>query len=344
MDALPLRPPPLPRLSRADMLRLTTVRNLPNLTKIPLFLGLMVAAGWVAWTTTSPVVLWTAYVALGYLWMGIVTFMHDGTHDTLFARPWLNTAFGVVAMIPIGVSFIAFQRDHLEHHRYNRSPRDPDAFTMGRRGVADFVLFYAYMIAGALLSFVHFNLLYPLKSFNGRQWAMHLFETALKVAAYAALIAWAREHGVLDKTLALWLIPIFIFSLFNSIRFIAEHYNTPWDQGQLLGTRTIRSNPVHAFFWNNINWHIGHHIYPKVPWYNLVELHRLLRAGIEEQGAIIDRGYAAVFFDALCHGPETPDRLRARLDARRASARAPQIPPASAAALAPAEMAGREAS
>ena len=101
MDALPLRPPPLPRLNRADMLRLITVRNLPNLTKIPLFLGLMVAAGWVAWTTTSSVALWTAYVALGYLWMGIVTFMHDGTHDTLFARPWLNTAFGVVAMIPM---------------------------------------------------------------------------------------------------------------------------------------------------------------------------------------------------------------------------------------------------
>jgi hypothetical protein len=45
LHAPPLRPPPLPRLSRADMLRLTTVRNLPNLTKIPLFLGLMATAG-----------------------------------------------------------------------------------------------------------------------------------------------------------------------------------------------------------------------------------------------------------------------------------------------------------
>jgi hypothetical protein len=45
LDALPLSPWPLPRLSRADMLRLTTVRNLPNLTKIPLFLGLMATAG-----------------------------------------------------------------------------------------------------------------------------------------------------------------------------------------------------------------------------------------------------------------------------------------------------------
>ena len=316
----------LPRLNRADQVRLTIMRIAPNATKIPLFVGLMVAAGWLAWTTTSSALLWVAYLALGYLWMSIVTFMHDGTHHTLFRRSWLNTAFGVIAMIPIGVSFIAFRMDHLEHHRHNRSPRDPDAFTMGKRQVVDFVLFYAYMIAGALLSFVHFNLLYPLKRFNGRQWAMHLFEMALKAAAYTALVVWAREQGVLDKVLALWLIPIFIFSLFNSIRFIAEHYNTPWDQGQLLGTRTISSNRVHAFFWNNINWHIGHHIYPKVPWYNLVELHQLLKVDIERQGATVDRSYIAVFLDALRHGPETPGRLEARLDARRASADTCRLP------------------
>ena len=232
----------LPRLSRADLTRLTTLRVLPNLTKIPLFLGLMVVAGVLTWTTDSAIVDWTMYVLLGYLWMSIVTFMHDATHHTLFRRRWLNAAFGIVAMIPVGVSFVAFRKDHLEHHRHNRSPRDPDAFTMGRRGVADMVLFYAYMVAGALLSFLHFNVLYPIRSFDRREWAMHLFEMALKVAACVGLVYWALAHDTLGKTLALWLIPIFIFSLFNSVRFIAEHYNTPWDQGQLLGTRTISSN------------------------------------------------------------------------------------------------------
>lgn len=295
------------------MIRLCTQRSGPNLVKIPLFVSLMLAIGWLAWTTTSSVVLWSAYLALGYLWMSIVTFMHDATHHTLFRRPWLNTAFGIVAMVPIFASFVSFREDHLEHHRHNRSPRDPDAFTMGRRGVMDFVLFYAYMVAGALLSFVHFNLLYPLAGFNARQWAMHLFETALKVVAYWALIDWAIAHDVLAKTLSLWLIPIFIFSLLNSMRFIAEHYATPWNQGQLLGTRTIVSNRVNAFFWNNINWHIGHHIYPRVPWYNLVELHELLRNDIEAQGAVVDQSYIAVFLDALRHGPETEDRLATRL-------------------------------
>ncbi len=55
---------------------------------------------------------------------------------------------------------------------------------MGKRGPLDFLLLYAYAIAGALLSFVHFNLLCPIKRFNARQWGIHVFETVLKAAVY----------------------------------------------------------------------------------------------------------------------------------------------------------------
>jgi fatty acid desaturase len=307
-----------PRIPREDLERLRTFRLLPNLTKIPLFFGIMGLLTWFAWTTDSTVLKWVAYLALGYMWMGIVTFMHDATHNTLFEKKWKNWAFGIVTMIPLMASFVAFKEDHLEHHRYNRSPQDPDAFTMGKRGVLDFVIFYLYVVAGALLSFIHFNFIYPIQKFNGQKWAIHLGETALKIACYWALIAWAQSHGVLGKTLEVWLVPVFFFSIFNSIRFIAEHYETPWNQGQLEGTRTIVSNPVNSFFWNNINWHIGHHIYPSVPWYNLIELHKILEPEIKARGAVVDKSYLAVFFKALMRGPESEPRLAEALERRKA--------------------------
>lgn len=307
-----------PRLDPADLGRLRTFRLLPNLSKIPLVLGLMFALGWLAWHTDSAWIRWTAYLGLGYLWMSVVTFMHDATHNTLFKRRWLGWAFGIIAMLPLFASFVAFKEDHIEHHRHTRSPRDPDAFPMGQRRLVDFLLFYGYMVAGALLSFLHFNLIYPLQRFGVREWSIHLGETALKVLLYWQLIAWAQANGVLGKTLELWLIPIFIFSLLNSMRFIAEHYGTPWDQGQMLGTRTVISNPVNAFCWNNINLHIGHHLYPGVPWYNLQELHELLKDDIAREGAIVDKSYIAVFLDALRGGPETEARLQQSLAARKA--------------------------
>ncbi len=291
-------------ISRADLERLRSQRLLPNLLKMPLFIGLMLMLGWTAWTTDSTALRWLAYIGIGYLWMGMVTFMHDATHNALFNRPGLNLAFGIVLMIPLFAPFIAFKTDHLEHHRYNRTARDPDAFMMGRRRWPEFLLFYAYLALGGVLSFVHFNFIYPFTRFNRRQWAIHLFETALKVTVYWLVLAWAERHGVLGKTLALWLWPIFFFSQFNSMRFVAEHYGTPWNVGNPAGTRTVTSNRLHSFFWNNINWHIGHHAFPTVPWYNLVELHRLLETQIAASGALVEKSQLRVYLRAIRGGPE----------------------------------------
>jgi fatty acid desaturase len=307
-------------LSREDVKRLTELRLFPNLVKIPLFVAIMVALNWVAWTTDMVFVKWSAYLGIGYMWMGMVTFMHDAGHNTLFKSRGANWVFGIACMMPLMATFVGFKEDHLEHHRYNRSPDDPDSFTMGKRGVLDFVLFYAYAVAGIVLSFIHFNLIYPFMKFGPKEWAIHIFETIVKIACYWALIVWAINNGVLGKTLELWLVPVYIFTLFNSVRFIAEHYGTPWNAGQLAGTRTIISNPFNSYFWNNINWHIGHHVYPAVPWYNLVELHGLMEPAIKAKGAIVDKSYTGVFLKALIGGPETEQRLAASLDERRRAA------------------------
>jgi fatty acid desaturase len=301
--------PATPQIARSDLDRLRRFRLLPNITKIPLFIGLMAILCLVAWNTGSRTVLWASYIGLGYLWMGMVTFMHDALHYTLFRSKAANWIFGVVCMIPIFATFVGFREDHIEHHRHNRSPRDPDAFTMGRRGVLDFIQFYAYALMGGVLSFIYFNFIYPVKAFGPRQWAIHTVEIALKVAVYWALLGWAADHGTLGKVLGLLLWPILVLSLLNSMRFIAEHYGAPWNAGQMAGTRTIISNPVNSFFWNNINWHIGHHVFPSVPWYNLVELHRLLAPQIAASGAPVDRSYVAVYLDALRRGPESASML-----------------------------------
>ena len=311
----------IPQIARGDLDRLRCTRILPNLLKIPLFTGLMAGMTWVAWNTESTPLLWCLYIAIGYLWMGMVTFMHDALHYTLFRNRLANWAFGILCMLPIFATFVGFREDHIEHHRHNRSPRDPDAFTMGKRGVADFVLFYAYALIGGVLSFLHFNFIYPVQKFGLRQWAVQLFELALKALVYWLVLSAAARHGMLGKALEVWLWPVLVLSLLNSMRFIAEHYGAPWDAGQMAGTRTVISNPVNSFFWNNINWHIGHHVYPTVPWYNLQELHRLLEPEIKACGAPVDKSYLAVYFDALRRGPESASQLEGVL-AERAARRA----------------------
>lgn len=312
--------PALVQLSRSELDELRQFRLLPNLTKIPLFVGLMVAGTWVAWNSFNPWVLVPTYLFLGYMWMGLVTFMHDALHHTLFRSKAANWAFGILCMLPIFATFVGFREDHIEHHRHNRSPKDPDAFTMGKRGVADFVLFYAYALIGGVLSFIHFNFIYPFQKFGPRLWAIQLFEIALKATVYWAVLAWAANQGLLGKALEVWLYPVLVLSLLNSMRFIAEHYGAPWNAGQMAGTRTVISNPVNSFFWNNINWHIGHHVYPTVPWYNLQKLHKLLEPQIRACGAPVDKSYIAVYWDALKRGPESEEMLAKSLASREPAA------------------------
>ena len=281
--------------------------------KIPAMYALWAALGALAWSSRSPWVDWPCYAALGYVQMSIVTFMHDCTHGALFQSRWKNRAFGVFAMLPFVTSFVAFQSDHLEHHRHNRSPQDPDSFTMGRRGWLDFAQFYAYIFLGAPLSAVYFTLIYPLQAFQRRQWLLHLAELVLHAAIYAAVFRWAGAAGLGGEVAAIWLWPLVFFGSWNSIRFLAEHYGTPWSAGQLAGTRTVLSNRVNRFFWNNINYHIGHHVYPGVPWYNLEQLHAEMLPEIRAAGATVDPGYLQVFLRAFARGPELP----ATADVRR---------------------------
>ena len=303
------------KLTPAALKELYRQRWSPNL-KIPLFYGLLIGCGYVAWNTASVLVDWLMYSMMGYLWMSIVTFMHDCTHSVLFEARWANWAFGIFAMLPLIITFISFKEDHLEHHRYNRSPKDPDAFTMGKRGIWDFVLFYAYIFAGGILTIIQFTFIYPLQRFHGKKLLIHLGELALRVVLYTGLILWTARLGVLPEFLQIWLIPAYIFSLLNSVRFIAEHYDTPWNAGQLVGTRTIISNQVNSFFWNNINYHIGHHVYPAVPWYNLQKLHQALLPEIASRGAVVDASYSGVFLQACLRGPESVERNAARSAAR----------------------------
>lgn len=284
--------------------------------KIPLFYSLLIGGGYLAWNAPAPLVEWLMYGAMGYLWMSIVTFMHDCTHSVLFKTRWKNWAFGIFSTLPIIITFISFKEDHLEHHRYNRTTKDPDAFTMGKRTFTDFLLFYAYMLIGGVLTILQFLLLYPLQKFRGEKLLIHCAELALRAVVYTGLILWTMELGVLDRFLKLWLIPGYIFSLLNSMRFIAEHYDTPWEAGQLEGTRTIVSNQVNSFFWNNINYHIGHHVYPGVPWYNLQKLHVAMQPEITRRRATVDSSYVRVFWTACYAGPESIERNAARIAQR----------------------------
>jgi fatty acid desaturase len=58
-----------------------------------------------------------------------------------------------------------------------------------------------------------------------------------------------------------------------------------------LNSRTVYMNPVSRFIYWNMNYHVEHHMFPMVPYYNLPRLHDLIRDDLPPPNTSIWDGY-----------------------------------------------------
>ena len=99
-------------------------------------------------------------------------------------------------------------------------------------------------------------------------------------------------HGLIVLVSALtgwWMLAVLVtFASFYAGGFqyllnVAQHIgltdNTP---DYRINTRTIALNPILAFLYWQMNYHIEHHMYAAVPFYNLPELHRIVKHDMPE--------------------------------------------------------------
>ncbi|MEP6605679.1 MAG: fatty acid desaturase, partial [Nitrosospira sp.] len=74
-------------IDSTELKKLYRHRWQPNL-KIPVFYGMWIGLGAIAWNSPHWTITWLCYIAMGYMQMGIMTFMHDCTHSVLFKAKW----------------------------------------------------------------------------------------------------------------------------------------------------------------------------------------------------------------------------------------------------------------
>ena len=267
-----------------------------------------------------PAVYAIALVLMARQQLALAILMHEAAHQRLFATRWLNELGGqLFTAAPIVFSMPVYRTLHLKHHRIPLQEEDPDLSLIGgypidgasfRRkllrdiaGVSYFK-FFTYFVRGALkLRRKRSETVAaggdPARTDTSKVpgWFIGVSILAVQGGMFAAL--WASGHPWLYLTL--WWLPLMtVLQLLLRIRGIAEHAGYPPSADQRLCSRTV-VNPLQAFFFapHCVAFHIEHHVYPGIPFFNLPRVHALLASRDALPAANVYRSYGAVLRDLV---------------------------------------------
>ena len=284
------------RLSAPQLERATRIEH-HGLLRIPLFLLLYCfAAGSSVQIATlfdhSWLLALPLYLLAGASLHGISLFTHEGVHGLLHPNRTLNHILGSVTAWPVLQTFAAYRVLHLKHHAHLGESGDPDHYrNYNRRRWGVFAMHWGRLLFGypAYLMAIPFLALRQGTGWERFQILMELLVLGLLILAIlSSQLPWIWFlHG--------WLIPMGFIHFMVNIRGMSQHTLLEHSQSQIMGTRTIITTPLVRFFMCNENYHLEHHIHPRIPWYHLSHAHQLLRPQLEAIHApFIDTYFAFV--------------------------------------------------
>jgi fatty acid desaturase len=204
---------------------------------------------------------------------GISLLTHEAVHGVLARSPLRNRLFGVLCALPVLQNFSAYRVLHLRHHKHVGQAGDPDHYDNYSRWTwLVFTMHWVRLLIGYPIYLVMIPILgYRQGKRSDRRW---IISECLLLLAVILAIAASPVPG--EVVLHSWLIPMLLINTMVNIRGMSQHTFLEDPDDPVRGTRSILTNRVTAFFMCNENYHLEHHLFPRVPWYHLRALHETL--------------------------------------------------------------------
>lgn len=231
----------------------------------------------------------------------LTVLMHDAAHNLFLKnRKWNDLISNMAIMYPIFTSIDKYRVNHHKHHAHLNTDHDPDwvaklskrAFTFPKTRSTFLWTLASYMVLyQGILDAIWFAKRYKGRGSKQKQnpisWSKTIF--------YLVLFSGLTILKLWPLYVFFWLIPYLTsFFMFQYIRSVAEHFGDLAYEDDLSSTRTVIAKGWERFLLapHGVNYHIEHHLFPGVPFYNLPKLHKMLMAQTEYRStAHITLGY-----------------------------------------------------
>ena len=302
-------------LDKKELRKLYKIQSYKHALAIALNWGLIALAISIAQLWFNPLTYMLAILVIGARMHGLGILMHDAAHYRFLKNKKMNDLMtDIFCMYPIFFDIAKYRRNHLAHHRHLNTEHDPDwavklgmsefQFPKTKREFMLGLLSYFLLYRGVMDALSFLKRFGSNKVDKKKDSSQGLRSHLPKLIFYVTLVAVLSIFNLWGYFAIYWIVPYFsTLFMFQYIRSVAEHFGDLDYDHLLNSTRSVVVlNPIEKFFFapHNVGFHIEHHLYPGVPFYNLPKLHKMLMELPEySEKAHLNMGYIRGLFNDL---------------------------------------------
>ena len=236
-----------------------------------------------------------------YNFLGIFTGIHELAHRTVFKSRRLGEVIYFILGVLTWNNIYKFRESHFAHHRVTcHTGRDLEVVLPEKFRKRDWIFMFTITpFSGAggvpgIVSLVGETVRYALGIFN-REWETSLLpeekgKERRRIFNYARLTLLVHLGLAVYFVLSgMWIllfvvtIGVFVAPWLAILCALPQHICLKGDTPDWrICARTVLMHPVIRFFYWNMNYHIEHHMYASVPFYNLPALHEEIKHDLPE--------------------------------------------------------------
>ncbi len=209
---------------------------------------------------------------------------HECGHRTAFKTEWMNVAVYQIACFMLMRNPVTWRASHVRHHTDTVIVgRDPEIVAMRPPDLARIVL--------NLFGLVDTYKLIKRMALHASGRLHPDEETYVRAADQSRVFRIARIWAGIYMAvigISLWqgsILPLMVIGLprlygawHHVLTGLLQHLGLAENvTDHRLNTRTVLMNPFSRFIYLNMNYHLEHHLFTMVPYYNLPKLHALIR-------------------------------------------------------------------
>jgi fatty acid desaturase len=272
-------------IPRTRLKELMKRRNGPALRDTLLWFALLIISGYVAYLSWGTWWAIPAFLIYGVIYMvPAVSKWHEFSHGTPFKTSWMNELMYHVCSFMILIHATNYRWSHTGHHTNTFVVgADPEIFAPRPPSWTELMMRFlsVSLIMNTFKNIILFSLgrLTPdMRAYIPVSEQRKLFwESRIWIILFLGIGALCYYSSSILPLMFIGL-PVFYGSPFNYLLVMTQHGGLIDDVlDHRLNTRTFYTNRFLRFLYTNMNYHLEHHMFPLVPYYNLPALHQEIK-------------------------------------------------------------------